>query len=44
MNNKLLVPDIGDFEKVEIIKSLVKTGDNIKKNDSQWLLREYNLS
>ena len=34
MTNKLLVPDIGDFEKVEIIEILVKTGDNIKKNDS----------
>jgi Pyruvate dehydrogenase complex, dehydrogenase (E1) component len=33
MKNKLLVPDIGDFEKVEIIEILVKTGDNIKKND-----------
>ncbi len=34
MKNKLLVPDIGDFEKVEIIEILVKSGDNIKKNDS----------
>ena len=34
MENKLLVPDIGDFEKVEIIEILVKTGDKIKKNDS----------
>ena len=34
MKNKLLFPDIGDFEKVEIIEILVKTGDNIKKNDS----------
>ena len=33
MENKLLVPDIGDFEKVEIIEILVKTGDKIKKND-----------
>ena len=33
MKNKLLVPDIGDFEKVEIIEILVKTGDNIKKNE-----------
>ena len=33
MNNSLLVPDIGDFEEVEIIEILVKTGDNIKKND-----------
>ena len=34
MENKLLVPDIGDFEQVEIIEILVKTGDKIKKNDS----------
>ena len=33
MTNKLLVPDIGDFEKVEIIEILVKSGDKIKKND-----------
>ena len=33
MENKLLVPDIGDFEQVEIIEILVKAGDNIKKND-----------
>ena len=33
MLNKVLVPDIGDFENVEIIEILVKTGDKIKKND-----------
>jgi len=33
MENKLLVPDIGDFEEVEIIEILVKSGDKIKKND-----------
>ena len=33
MENKLLVPDIGDFDQVEIIEILVKTGDKIKKND-----------
>ena len=33
MAEKLLVPDIGDFDNVEIIEVLVKTGDNIKKND-----------
>tara|TARA_Y100001970_G_scaffold67723_1_gene86342 strand:- start:11406 stop:14459 length:3054 start_codon:yes stop_codon:yes gene_type:complete len=33
MAEKLLVPDIGDFENVEIIEVLVKAGDNIKKND-----------
>ncbi len=33
MSKKILVPDIGDFEKVEIIEVLVKAGDIIKKND-----------
>ena len=33
MSQKLLVPDIGDFEKVEVIELLVKTGDKIKIND-----------
>ena len=33
MQNKLLVPDIGDFEKVEIIEILVEPGKKIKKND-----------
>jgi pyruvate dehydrogenase E1 component len=33
MTEKLLVPDIGDFEKVEIIELLVKEGDQIKIND-----------
>ena len=33
MSKQLLVPDIGDFEKVEIIELLVKKGDSIKKND-----------
>ena len=32
MSEKLLVPDIGDFEKVEIIELLVKVGDQIKFN------------
>ena len=31
MENKLLVPDIGDFEQVEIIEILVKKGDKIKR-------------
>ena len=31
--NKITVPDIGDFESVEIIEILVKPGDTIKKND-----------
>ncbi len=34
MSNNVIVPDIGDFENVEIIEILVKTGDKIKKNDS----------
>ena len=34
MANKVIVPDIGDFENVEIIEILVKSGDKIKKNDS----------
>ena len=34
MANKVIVPDIGDFEHVEIIEILVKSGDKIKKNDS----------
>ena len=33
MTVKIPVPDIGDFESVEIIEILVKIGDNIKKND-----------
>jgi len=34
MLKKIFVPDIGDFENVEIIEILVKKGDEIKKNDS----------
>ncbi len=34
MASKIIVPDIGDFENVEIIEILVKSGDKIKKNDS----------
>ena len=30
MSEKLLVPDIGDFEKVEVIELLVKVGEAIK--------------
>ena len=33
MSEKLLVPDIGEFENVEIIELLVKPGDQIKIND-----------
>ncbi len=34
MSTEISVPDIGDFESVEIIEILVKIGDVIKKNDS----------
>ena len=33
MSKKLLVPDIGDFEEVEVIEILVKQGDQINTND-----------
>ena len=33
MSEKLLVPDIGDFENVEVIELLVQEGQEIKKND-----------
>ena len=33
MSEKLLVPDIGEFEDVEVIEILVKVGDLIKNND-----------
>ena len=33
MSDKLLVPDIGEFEKVEVIELLVKVGDQINLND-----------
>ena len=33
MTEKLLVPDIGDFENVEVIELLVKEGQEITKND-----------
>ena len=34
MSLELLVPDIGDFENVEIIEILVKKGEKINKNDA----------
>ena len=34
MPTTISVPDIGDFENVEIIEILVKTGDIINKNDA----------
>ena len=33
MSEKILVPDIGDFENVEVIEILVKSGDQIQEND-----------
>jgi len=33
MSTEICVPDIGDFENVEIIEIIVKPGDIIKKND-----------
>ena len=33
MKKDILVPDIGDFDNVEIIEVLVKEGQKIKKND-----------
>ena len=33
MNTEITVPDIGDFESVEIIEILIKSGAEIKKND-----------
>ena len=33
MSEKLLVPDIGEFENVEVIELLVNEGQEIKKND-----------
>ena len=34
MSIKLIVPDIGDFDSVEIVEVLIKQGDKINKNDS----------
>ena len=33
MSEKLLIPDIGEFENVEVIEILVKAGDHIKNDD-----------
>ena len=33
MTEKLLVPDIGEFQNVEVIELLVKEGQKIKRND-----------
>ena len=34
MKKDILVPDIGDFDNVEIIEVLVKEGQKIQKNNS----------
>ena len=34
MKKNLLVPDIGDFEEVEVVEVLIKSGDKVKKNSS----------
>ena len=34
MSKQIKVPDIGDFENVEVIEILVKQGDKVKKNDT----------
>ena len=34
MKKDILVPDIGDFDDVEIIEVLIKEGQKIQKNDS----------
>ena len=44
MVNKLIVPDIGDFENVEIIEILSKKGQKIKKNDPIVTLESDKLS
>ena len=44
MNLDLLVPDIGDFENVEIIEILTKPGSIIKKNDPIVTLESDNLA
>ena len=41
MTEKLLVPDIGDFENVEVIELLVEEGQEIKK--AEWNLDEIDL-
>ena len=38
MTEKLLVPDIGDFENVEVIELLVKEGQKIKQNVLRFAL------
>ena len=37
---KIVVPNIGDFKEVEVIEVLVKEGQEIKKDDSVITLRK----
>ena len=41
MSNKVIVPEIGDFENVEIIEILVKSGDKIKKITIKNIITEF---
>ena len=42
MSEKLLVPDIGEFENVEVIEVLVKNGQTIKKMNPLLQLKVIN--
>ena len=44
MSEVITVPDIGDFESVEIIEVLVKEGDTINKDDPIVTLESYKSS
>ena len=41
MSKQIKVPDIGDFENVEVIEILVKQGDKVKKNDTLITIELY---
>ena len=41
MKQSLLVPDIGDFDQVEVIEVLVKVADKIKKKRSNCYLGKW---
>ena len=44
MSEKLLVPDIGDFEEVEVIEVLAKQGDQLNINDPVITIESDNSS
>ena len=44
MSEKVLVPDIGEFENVEVIELLVNPGDELKVNDPVVQLKVINLA